>query len=1491
MIIGRLGRQVLDTYKFGDPYRHPCPDGPTPPAGTWPAQGPQPYVSGLWANSPLPSQTRMVNVTTGVDCHGNPLTVAGSGMLLQPRPADQRFWPTCTDPESNCNCPGSDVNPPIDCVGAWPIPKPVGSTDPTQINGCSGDDISVGGNSRGGNNCYRAASAAPLTVDYLSCKKQGFKNVQAKKSWHGMFAFNSHDPVGRADFGEPTFTQNYSVGDPCGMIVTSGSPGCGCGPFEVEQTGADNTKYLTASGTATIKIGSSNLDAGDGGATPPDPSTYTTDIATFGLTVDRTTGIVTKDNCSLSGSNPGQYGSADALAAWASATADTALGLLGQAMDDNSGIDSAWQVTGSNGCTTWNMTEWCTWYHQTGGTDDDPVMSCDIKARNIINCTISAGGSHFDSVYGGVTEEGTWDPALGRMSFDCSATQINYHVNAHSDCDIGGVPIGWFSVDVQINLTNQYLGTDAVSHVYGLLSYWDMADDKLYPWRPFFNITDGGYSVDGFLTVAPLVCYNEVPYPVRPIDYIESLFQGDDGYGHRACTPDWVDPNAAYYNSDVLGAPLPAGYESYYDYRHVTWRCCLGDNDNQNWYVYSYGAWAGKNGAGDRSDAVVPPNATQWTNNYDASFLWPGAWVAYGMMYGSQSGPASNQIWAQKWAETKVPTSSYNFARPCGSDRYTPDADTVQCCTKTSDSPLEVTLAGRIDTSHPIVTGDFVNVVGVAGASGIWQCTVIPATLPSTQDILRLDTQIAANAIPFYITDVPGDTGSGYVGKICWTALDGATKILVPAICGRVAITGLTNDYPAVITLSTTSNEANYLNPGDKIYVDSCVGNIAANGGTWTLLAQVSTTEQDVIKFTLQGCNATTSGMYAGGGYAYRYDYPFRPYYFDDSTPKGDFLIASWNYDFRGVGERNRNIAQYATYQYYATNGPGWSPAPNCGCWVGGTPSADDTWNKGQAAWGMPPEVSSYTTTAGCGGWKVCGPDVISFSPNTTDVYPKDIFAHSQHSDMGSFQPDERYGSLWQGAVFQQLDDPLWQSPAGPCKAVTTPTWQEKTFSLAAGGGGYTNGVALQTLGGTGSPVTFTGQVAASNGSIGSVTINSGGYDYKVGDLIPISETFPTATNPGTGGIIKVTEINSDPSALPPTTGYVSNTQVINGGTNYAVDDYVAFKNAATVEFTVTYVTPDGVNPGNSGAGAIAGVSINTPGTGYVVGQVINNFTPNSVIEGGAAIKITTIDAGGGVTGVAITAGGHGYVVGEVISTLTTGGSNAVFVVATVGGPITSLTLIDRGSFSAPPRSPAWLVPTSPSDHGYGATVNLTYNLVPPGGDTGGDEGDDPTSDNSTCLWREDDGSCSGPTTQTNEDGTETCISYYPARPYIEARNSVPTFITDAVPTYTLPSGVAFNFLTCYYMNTHSPSHENAVSGGEYPASGENPASGETTTATGNILLPPAQPGVVCDAGSSAPGTYSTAWETRQKEVNCVCAPGTFASIYKNEGILCDHRT
>lgn len=540
-----------------------------------------------------------------------------------------------------------------------------------------------------------------------------------------------------------------------------------------------------------------------------------------------------------------------------------------------------------------------------------------------------------------------------------------------------------------ITLSDPYTAEDLKQDCYYLLAYWDLTNDAQYPWR-----------LDEYTTVAPLVTRDEPGSPVAP------------GVGN-AC--DYVDPSTC--TGDVLGAPNPAGYDRHFDWRHLTYGKCRVDGTVDDvWYVKGYGAWSGQSNLGDPTDGCVPGTATQWTNNLEATYLMPGAYQFYGRAV-EPNGTYQGVMLAQKWVETQVRRPSYNFARPCEGDRYALDegelsggaldegqvqaasdfdadnGSTVRCVIGVAGSPkvLELNSGGT-----GVVTGNTCLACGVGGgADGVWTVTKIDDTH------YELTTFICA-------APARTDCGSGIFGRLRFPT--------APAICGRIAVATATAASGTVTV--TLAAPANYLRTSDAVDFTDGAGSVTDSNKTVTVI--------DPLHFTF-------SGSVPGGGYVKSHG--ALGYWCNDDNPKGEYIYAQWQFNYRDYQERDRVNAQYIA----------------CGSCEEAEPADMTPIRQYQADHGMLRAVSTIGFISECLTFTPCCPSVIGASPNG-EVFPNGAI----FDDFANFAPDDRYGARWQAAFIQHMPDLLWQPPHKPCADCSPhpkPTvcgWHEDNGTCAA---------------------------------------------------------------------------------------------------------------------------------------------------------------------------------------------------------------------------------------------------------------------------------------------------------------------------------------------------------------------------------------------------------------------------------------------------------
>jgi len=398
--------------------------------------------------------------------------------------------------------------------------------------------------------------------------------------------------------------------------------------------------------------------------------------------------------------------------------------------------------------------------------------------------------------------------------------------------DVPGHFVEW-QVEITLGgaLSNSGLMSDAVS----LLSNFDLTDDVQYPWRG-----------DNYQTVAPILRYDGYG-PVEPILEVSEMTSSYLDIGNTS-------------TGDLLGQPLPNGYNGWFDAKHQTWQSCLDDITGWQDYVDKLGAKSGVDLTHeDLSDAGIPKSATNWLDTNEAAGLPPGAFISYDA--------PSRTLTIMKYAEILVPHNSYNYARPCGADRFAVDNYT---CIDTFDGTTNITI---LDVSA-INTGDNILLAGTGtGKDGGW--TIVKDDAYHYHLNTRLWTwPTGSNA---YRPDL--DNGK-YFGRLRFNS--------APAICGVVPITDIIGLNPVTCSLA----ESTYLRNGDSVTINDVVG-VSNVNGTHTVL---------VISPTV----IVLSGVTGSGSYNQVYRQGWLQTtgtdpYWDDSQAKGEYTFKQWFFDYRNL--------------------------------------------------------------------------------------------------------------------------------------------------------------------------------------------------------------------------------------------------------------------------------------------------------------------------------------------------------------------------------------------------------------------------------------------------------------------------------------------------------------------------------------------------------------------------------------------------------------
>ena len=507
----------------------------------------------------------------------------------------------------------------------------------------------------------------------------------------------------------------------------------------------------------------------------------------------------------------------------------------------------------------------------------------------------------------------------------------------------GGFAYSTVDYSGTVSLTNAYTAADVQADLDVLLSKWDLNDNDVYPLR-----------TDGYCQIAPLVTYNEILIAQQPfgaaaiieIDdyrnpktdvYGNTPFSkaGDsgqfgppiwDGSGYppfASCwTPtygspqDWVptyfkmswfdqaaksfywngtgsvsdsaaDGIATLYDNSIIGLPsvitgsgsTPKTIQTgNWNWRHEVWKF---DYCNVTlpkfWYL---------NGVGELNIGQfgIPLTATQWPNNYVASFLPP---YAFNLIFGKTARK-------QKWMEIKQVWPSWDFNRPYGQDKFTPDETAVSCYSDYTSSIGSVGLHSYYVEEDPEDDpGNFTDVL------------LNPEIHPTIGDVWG-GTDV--NGF-FDITGVSGDgvtipwsvtTGSlvlplptGYPNKFCrlrWPYKPdfGTTPILVTSSSGS-------NGYTSSIHFQTAQNQ--YLSSS---VVDLYVSDRNPQG---LVVPSQTPTGSSITIHYIDDYNASCSGDFHTAEYLISTGLKN---WWCDNQPKGQVVKYEWVRDNRTIAELNR---------------------------------------------------------------------------------------------------------------------------------------------------------------------------------------------------------------------------------------------------------------------------------------------------------------------------------------------------------------------------------------------------------------------------------------------------------------------------------------------------------------------------------------------------------------------------------------------------------
>ncbi len=483
--------------------------------------------------------------TTAVPNYQDPSCPTYAGANIPPYSRLNTDFSDCQTSDTNSGH-GTDCD--IFC-GPWPDPPFDGYTD----------------------NAYAPYDPAE-TVNLATCRKIGFKNVIARKAWHGRYGFTTQ-----------TDQCCTPTDDDCCSHPESDSP--------------PTTKYRTLSWSITATVRNHSGAA----------SSTTVTTLSGSCTVDRYSGVVSYSD------------------------------IIAKAVEN---LDTGGET---DVCTT-NL---CTLENDCFGTiDADSLANALLSAVNAfcvnpVSQSFDGSGTPNDDI---IAATGAY--ANGTLVWTADETSYS---RVFTDVNSGDDSTDWMDYSISATLSDPYTSDDLNDDLDDLLAEWHLDNDTQLPWRTDLNCTSG-----------PLVTWLEYGPNIPTSSFCAT-----------ADTSSVATALAAYgVTSKLLGAPNPAGYDQYFDFRHITWQQVADETCPDCWRPMLYGA----------SAPPWAPYATQWTDEMDAASLPAGAFRQYNHFSEGLTccGPDvtyfQGYLVGNKYAEVVLlGAPSHDFARPCSAK----DAETI----------------------------------------------------------------------------------------------------------------------------------------------------------------------------------------------------------------------------------------------------------------------------------------------------------------------------------------------------------------------------------------------------------------------------------------------------------------------------------------------------------------------------------------------------------------------------------------------------------------------------------------------------------------------------------------------------------------------------------------------------------------------------------------------------------------------------------------------
>lgn len=522
--------------------------------------------------------------------------------------------PACIDPVTH------DANSNSGCDGGAPCgPEPATVNIAKYVNGNCGatalPPVACGA-TKIGDNCYSAPDLS-VTKDFSTCRFLGFKNLLARKRWHGTTPFGA-EPCAQIETIAP-------CGD-CPDVDCSSRP---------ENNGPAKYKY---------RHYAINYSRSSWSLTSPSEIHHTSTV--FSATTEVSTmGRLTR---TASGSQNVQTIQADGTVSEDTTTVLTDVPeelatFLANYLGKCSGTRSVHLK--ASGCNPF-------------GVEGD--------------LTITRTGDYQLELH--------FEPNPGttayRMQINCNDGSTEYHwetspMTGCGDGTTGGTVLDTEIIgdtyDVTITLSVPYTSADVMGDIEGLLVTWDLTNHALYPPR-LDAVTNGG----------PMVCFNEVPSDVDPFGYVApSAIPWTDttppefptrtfGDVVGAPLPIGAEPYFDFYHKVWALDDATYGYNAPKFYGQLS--------SSAPFYCPHMTLWT------DETHHVSLPHGPFVYCSATSASVGAGFFLPHYDSNGNQIG-GPDGVWASKWAEVIMfEKPPHNYQRPCGAyDAATLDLTTVNC--------------------------------------------------------------------------------------------------------------------------------------------------------------------------------------------------------------------------------------------------------------------------------------------------------------------------------------------------------------------------------------------------------------------------------------------------------------------------------------------------------------------------------------------------------------------------------------------------------------------------------------------------------------------------------------------------------------------------------------------------------------------------------------------------------------------------------------------